>query len=136
MGAFTVMNMGAAEDACKEIESLHAQLIDSQNSLRRVEDQVGTLQNDLVVSRSSKFDVEIFRRVALEINEEALVIHNNFCKLLDSVQDLYSHLVNNQEIINRQKEELMSTADIHETISGHQRQYVGVPNIKYFTLWN
>ncbi len=91
------------------------------------------MQDDLIMSKNSQFDVEIFRRDALKINEEALIVHKSFSELLDSVQDIYSHLVNNEETINQQREELVSVADIHEGISENQKRYVGITSIKQFT---
>ncbi len=40
MGAFAVMTISNAEETHKEMESLHAQLVDSWNNLQREEDRI------------------------------------------------------------------------------------------------
>ena len=67
------------------------------------------------------------------MNEGSWAVHTGLCGLLDSVQDVCDRMYNNEEIIAQQKEELSSTVDIYKNIRDHQKQYTGLPNIKYFT---
>jgi hypothetical protein len=60
---------------------------------------VQTLKNDLAISKGSQFDIEIFRREALEMNEGSWAVHTGICGLLDSVRDVCDRMYKNEEII-------------------------------------
>ncbi len=87
-----------------------------------------------MVSKGLQFDIEIFRKEALEMNEENWVVHTSFCGLLDSIRDFCNRMYNDEEIIAQHKKELSSTADVYKAICDHQKQHEGIPHIKYYTI--
>lgn len=84
--------------------------------------QVESLQSDLVASKFSRLDTELFIKEALSANERGLMIRRSFYDLMGSVQEMHQNLLLNEKMLNQQREELLSIAEIWRKVSEYQKQ--------------
>ena len=66
--------------------------------------QVESLQSDLVASKLSRLDTELFLKEASSANEKGLMIHKSFYDLMGSIQEMYQNLSLNEKVLNQQRE--------------------------------
>jgi len=74
--------------------------------------QVENLQYDLVASNLSRLDTELFMKEASSANEKGLMVCKSFYDLIGSVQEMHHNLLLNEKVLNQQREELLSIAEI------------------------
>jgi len=160
LGAFTAMNLGAADDSRREIESLisqvptltqdlqkasleHAVLIaraEEEQGKQKVSvaekevlrKQVENLHADLENANLSRANVPSFLQEELLVNERGLGIRRTFFSLIGSIQGMHQELLRNEELLDQQTEELRTLKEARRRVTVYQKQHQ-TEQIKHFS---
>ena len=123
------MNLGAVDDVHREIESLWTQVSRLQISLQKATEecatiankakqkqteseaviavneelkkQVESLQSNMVASKLSRLDTELFLKEASSAHEKGIIIRKSFYNLVGSIQGMYQNLMLNEKVLNQ-----------------------------------
>lgn len=151
LGAFAAMNLGAANDSRREIESLRVQVSMLQESLQKtmteciamaaraereqdrrkalasekeeLERQVKDLQSNLETSKLSRSDAQLFLQEATSTNDKGMNIRKSFFSLVvGTIQEMHQNLSLNEKVLNQQKEELHTMMEVRRKVSEYQKK--------------
>ena len=150
LGTFAVMNLGAADESRREIETLRAQVsiltadLQKTSSKRAdliaqleqecvkqevmaeanlsLQNQVKDLRAELKDSEISEAEIQSFRQEAFTTSDRGLDARISFFKLIKSTKEMHLNLLRNEELLSLQGEEINIMKGVRRKVTEYQRK--------------